>query len=178
MKELPPASPGAPAPAAGTLEALYVQERHALTRFAYLLCGDLATAEDLVHDAFISLAPRLAGLNEPDQALGYVRVCILNAARRTHRRDTARTQRHLRLVEREATGPHDTYVIAEEHRRVARHVHALPARQRDVIALRYWTGMSEAQIAAALGITTGTVKSSASRALRTITAALTAEETS
>ena len=55
--------------------------------------------------------------------------------------------------------------MAEEHRELLAAVKALAPRQREVLVLRYWSGLSEAEIAQALGISPGTVKSTASRAL-------------
>lgn len=159
------------------IESLYARERHALTRFAYLLCHDLASAEDLVQDAFVALSRRAGSLADPGRAAAYLRVCVLNASRTDHRRTLARRRRHLRVVDRDAPGPDEGFVLAEEHARVARHVQALPDRQRQVVALRYWADLSEAEIADALGISRGTVKSSASRALATIADALAQEET-
>lgn len=174
----PVGTSGTAAPAPPTVSALCAREAHALTRFAYLLTHDLAEAEDLVHDAFLALHARFEALEDRQGALGYVRVCILNGSRTRHRRDTRRRARDARALDRPTPGLDEGYVLAEEHRRIARHVDALPRRQRDVVALRYWQDLSEADIAATLGVSTGTVKSSASRALRTLAAALQREETS
>ena len=56
-------------------------------------------------------------------------------------------------------------LLAEEHREVLAALHRLPRRQREVLVLRYWSDLSEAQIALTLGISRGAVKSSASRGL-------------
>ena len=56
-------------------------------------------------------------------------------------------------------------MLAEEHREVIAALHGLAPRQREVLVLRYWSNLSEAEIAAALQISQGTVKSTASRAL-------------
>ena len=56
-------------------------------------------------------------------------------------------------------------LLGDEHRAVVEALRGLPRRQREVLVLRYWSDLSEAEIAAALGISRGTVKSSASRAL-------------
>lgn len=63
-------------------------------------------------------------------------------------------------------------LLAEEHREVLAALAALPTRQREVLVLRYWGELSEREIAETLGISTGTVKSSASRAIATLNAAL------
>ena len=64
-------------------------------------------------------------------------------------------------------------MLAEEHREVIVALHALAPRQREVLVLRYWSNLSEAEIAAALGISQGTVKSTASRALAALEKAMT-----
>jgi RNA polymerase sigma factor (sigma-70 family) len=56
-------------------------------------------------------------------------------------------------------------VLSEEHSQVLAAVRRLAPRQREVLVLRYWSDMSEAQIADVLGLSRGTVKSTASRAL-------------
>jgi RNA polymerase sigma factor (sigma-70 family) len=63
-------------------------------------------------------------------------------------------------------------LLAEEHREVLAALHLLPTRQREVIVLRYWVELSEAQVAATLGISLGAVKSSASRGRDAIAARL------
>jgi RNA polymerase sigma factor (sigma-70 family) len=56
-------------------------------------------------------------------------------------------------------------LLAEEHREVLTAVRSLPARQQEVLLLRYWANLSEVEIAETLGISPGTVKSQASRAM-------------
>lgn len=63
-------------------------------------------------------------------------------------------------------------MLAEEHREVLAALDTLAPRQREVLVLRYWEGLSEAEIATTLGLSTGTVKSTASRALRALEAIL------
>jgi RNA polymerase sigma factor (sigma-70 family) len=79
-------------------------------------------------------------------------------------RGTAR--RHLRAAEPDQTEPSDSeLLLAEEHREVLAAVRELPAGQQEVLVLRYWSNLSEAEIAEALGISRGAVKSQASRGL-------------
>jgi RNA polymerase sigma factor (sigma-70 family) len=56
-------------------------------------------------------------------------------------------------------------ILAEDRRQVLTTLAALPSRRREVLVLRYWLGLTEAEIAAVLGISTGTVKSTAARGL-------------
>jgi len=143
-------------------------ERGRLLAFAYLLVGDRAGAEDLVQEAFISLQRRWNSLTDPQAAVGFMRVCVINAARSHHRRGFL-ARRHVHVADLEGTEGADAAVLlAEEHREVAAVVRALPRRQQQVIVLRYWAQMSEAQIADVLGVSKGTVKASASRAVAAI----------
>jgi RNA polymerase sigma factor (sigma-70 family) len=61
--------------------------------------------------------------------------------------------------------PDERAVLAEEHREILAAVDRLAPRQREVLVLRYWSGLTEAEIAETLGISRGAVKSTASRAL-------------
>lgn len=159
-----PAAPTHADPSAPTLADLYRLHHLHLVRLATLLVGDQADAEDAVHDAFLRLWRRhgdRVGLENP---LGYLTVAVMNNARsRLRRRKTAREHTPWFLPYAESA---EDVVLAREHRHVIEAVKALPQRQREVLVLRYWADMSEGDIAAALGITRGTVKSSASRAIR------------
>jgi RNA polymerase sigma factor (sigma-70 family) len=89
---------------------------------------------------------------------------VVNGCRSTlRRRRTARA--YVPPHEVEPDGPDDRAVLSEEHREVLSSLDRLAPRQREVLVLRYWSGLSEIEIASALGISTGAVKSTASRAL-------------
>ena len=80
------------------------------------------------------------------------------------KRQTAR--RHLRLARLENAEPADSeLLLAAAHQQVLAAVRQLPPRQREVLALRYWANLSEAEIADALSISRGAVKSNASRGM-------------
>jgi len=146
------------------LAEIYASHRLSLVRMAVLLVDDQATAEDVVHDAFTHLAARLHRLRDPHAALAYLRTSVVNGARSTlRRRRTARG--YAPPQEAEPPGPEDHLVLAEEHREVLEALGGLGERQREVLVLRYWSGMSELEIAEACGISRGSVKSTASRAL-------------
>ena len=153
----------APTQAVGLAE-LYAAHRLSLVRMAVLLVDDQASAEDVVQDAFTALARRTNGLRDPSAAVGYLRISVVNGSRSMlRRRRTVRGYKPPRTIE--SAGPEARAVVAEEHREVLAAVRSLPPRQREVLVLRYWSGLSESEIAAALGIAPGTVKSTASRAL-------------
>jgi RNA polymerase sigma factor (sigma-70 family) len=69
-------------------------------------------------------------------------------------------------------------VLAEEHREVIAALQQLAPRQREVLVLRYWSNLSEAEIARTLDISQGTVKSTASRALVALEKAMKSTATS
>jgi RNA polymerase sigma-70 factor (sigma-E family) len=147
------------------LSRLYRAEWARLLRLAVLLAGDRSVAEDLVQDAFASLQRRWDSLPDVSGAPAYLSVSVVNAARSLHRRRSV-ARRYLRVSEPEAWAAADAAVLlAEEYRSVLAAVRTLPKRQQQVVVLRYWSQLSETEIAATLGIAVGTVKSTASRAL-------------
>lgn len=146
------------------LADLYAAHRLSLVRLAILLVDDLASAEDVVQDAFTAFAARGTRLREPAAALGYLRTSVVNGSRSAlRRRRTARayTPPH----EIPPDGPDARAVLNEEHRELLAALDRLAPRQREVLVLRYWSELSEAEIAEALGISRGAVKSTASRAI-------------
>jgi RNA polymerase sigma-70 factor (sigma-E family) len=149
------------------VDELYRQEWPGLLRLAVLLTGDRGQAEDVVQDAFVALQRRFHRLADPAGAAGYLRVSVVNGARSIHRRRLV-AWRHQR-AEPSLEPPLDSgLLLAEEHQEVMVAVRRLPRRQQEVLILRYWSGLSEAEIATTLGVSRGTVKTCASRALATL----------
>lgn len=130
------------------------------------LVDDVESAKDCVQDAFLGLYRR--PLRDPDAQLAYLHRSVVNAARSMlRRRGTVR--RHLRNAEADPAEAADhSVIVGAEHAVLMQALRQLPQRQQEVLVLRYWLGLPEAQIAAALGIRPGTVKSAASRALTTL----------
>ncbi|GHH69023.1 hypothetical protein GCM10018793_00810 [Streptomyces sulfonofaciens] len=159
------AGAGARSGGAPRIDELYHHRRLDLVRLALLLVDDLPTAEDVVQDAFAALfgryGERLAGVEDPE---AYIRTSVVNRARSVlRRRRTVRAH----APEREGHAPPaEEYVLLhEEHREVLGALKRLTRRQREVLVLRYWSHLTEAQIAETLGLSRGAVKSTASRAL-------------
>jgi RNA polymerase sigma-70 factor (sigma-E family) len=148
-----------------TITDLYHSRRLELVRLAIFLVDDLHTAEDVVQDAFAAVYRRHgADLGDLDSAGAYLHTAVVNAARSVlRRRQTARAY----VPPRPAHGApaEESVLLAEEHRQVLDALKRLTARQREVLVLRYWSDLSELQIAETLGLSRGTVKSTASRAL-------------
>jgi RNA polymerase sigma-70 factor (sigma-E family) len=154
-----------------SIEQIYHAERLPMVRLAVLLVDDLNTAEDVVQDAFSGVFRAWDRLSDEDAVRGYLRTCVVNAARSVlRRRRTARA--YVPPVEPPTEGADTSTLLAEEYREALQALSLLPERQREVIVMRYWSELSEAEVASALGISKGTVKSSTSRGLATLRRAL------
>lgn len=150
---------------AAAVTALYDEHAVGFRKLAVVMLGDLGAAEDVVQDAFCGLYRRWHHLAEPDKALAYVRTAVFNGCR-THLRARLRAsgQRITHPGARLAPVEEDA-LVADERRRVMAAVRGLPPRQREALVLRYYLDLSERDIAAAMGISQGTVKSTTARAL-------------
>lgn len=149
------------------ISGLYRTHRLAMVRLAVLLVDDTATAEDVVQDAFIGLHRNSAKIDSR-AAVSYLRRSVINGSHSALRRRRT-VQRHLRLADGGTTEPSDASVLlGEEQRAIVAAVRALPTRQREVVVLRYWANLTEAEIAETLRISRGTVKSTASKAIARI----------
>ena len=144
------------------VEELYATHYRSLVRLSVLLVGDRETAEDLVQDCFVVMHGRWHRLREPERALAYLRQAVVNRSRSALRRRGVQA-RHPVPVPEDRPGADAEAIAAERRTQVLGALFALPTRQREVLALRYYLDLSEAQIADALGISRGTVKSHASR---------------
>ncbi len=154
------------------LEQLYAAHWRQLVRLSVLLVRDQGAAEEIVQDAFVAVHDRWSRLRDHDLALAYLRQTVVNRSRSTLRH-RAVVSRHLSRSAPPATAPGaDAPTLATDRRdAVLDALRSLPARQREVLALRYYLDLSEAEIATTLGISRGAVKSHASRgaaALRTL----------
>jgi RNA polymerase sigma-70 factor (sigma-E family) len=162
----PPLPPAATTPVEAVRE-LYERHYGRLVRLATLLLGDVGRAEEIVQDAYVDLMARWSRIRDPAAALSYLRTSVANGARSD--------LRHLKVVRRHPmTRPADV-ASAEasaldllEHERIMAAVSMLPVRQSQVLILRYYGQLSEAEIADALGISRGAVKSHSSRGLRAL----------
>ncbi|HEV2889487.1 MAG TPA: SigE family RNA polymerase sigma factor [Frankiaceae bacterium] len=153
------------------MTALFRAHYGSLVRLAVLLVDDDGSAEDLVQDAFARLHRRWARLRDEDAAYGYLRAAVVNGSHsRLRRLRTAR--RYVAPHDSAAPSPEGDAIVREEHAAVRAAMRGLPTRQREVLVLRYWGSLSEAEIADTLGISRGAVKSHASRGLAAVTRSL------
>jgi RNA polymerase sigma-70 factor (sigma-E family) len=155
-----------PQDAEAAVDALYQAQSLALIRLAYVMLGDRPAAEDVVQEAFIGLYRHWHHLADPSRALSYVRSSVLNGCRSALRRRVARPAPitfQPAMVSAEAS-----VLIGEERHEVMRAVRRLPARQREVLVLRFYLDLADDEIAHVMGIRPSTVRSAAARALETL----------
>jgi RNA polymerase sigma-70 factor (sigma-E family) len=166
-----PGTPGEHAPArddaGAAVTALFRDHHLELVRLALLMVGDLATAEDVVQDAFERLHGRWRGLRDPASGLAYARSSVLNGCRSVHRRAAVARKHAARLAQPEDGGPGaaDVGHAASDRGELAAALHALPRRQREVLVLRFYLDLDAAGIAAVLRISQSAVRSTTSRGL-------------
>jgi len=146
------------------LEAVYAAHWRGLVRLAVLLVRDEGTAEEVVQDAFVAMHGRWARLRDPDRALAYLRQSVVNRSRSVLRHRGVVDRHAARTSPPRPVGGADEHALSTERRgAVLDALAALPTRQREVLALRHYGGLAEAEIADALGISAGAVKTHASR---------------
>ncbi len=151
----------------GAVAALYAVHYRSLVRLSALLVRDVATAEEVVQESFIAMHGGWRRLRDSDKALWYLRQSVLNRSRSV--------LRHRVVVDRNAPEPPPDMPSAEqgaiaelERSAVVTALRTLPARQREALVLRYYGGLSEAQIASAMGISKGAVKSHTARGMSSL----------
>ncbi|MFY1626521.1 SigE family RNA polymerase sigma factor [Micromonospora sp. WMMD735] len=144
----------------------------ALLRTAYLLAGDWATAEDLLQTALTKTYLAWRRLGGIEAVEPYARRVMVNTSTSWWRRRWHGERPTEVLPERAGVDEIEQQLDRDA---LWRHLRMLPARQRAVLVLRYYEDLSEAQTAALLEISPGTVKSQTSRALNTLRRRLAAE---
>lgn len=143
---------------------IYAGHYSQLVRLALLLVHDLQTAEEVVQDAFEAMHLACRRLRDSEKALSYLRQTVVNRSRSV--------LRHRKVVDMHPLKPAPDEPSAEqaalaliERSAVASALRLLPERQREAIVLRYYADLSEADIAQAMGISRGAVKSHMARAM-------------
>jgi RNA polymerase sigma-70 factor (sigma-E family) len=156
-------------PAGQLVDELYRGHALRLTRMALLLVGDRPSAEDVVQEAFLGLFRGLGRLQDPDRAVAYLRASVLNGSRSVLR---SRKRARLRRVTHDPAvwSAEAAALDGEDRRAVLQAVAVLPQRQREVLVLRYFLDLTDNEIAADLGVSRGTVVSTAARALASLAA--------
>ncbi len=153
------------------VQDLYATQYKALVRLAAMLVRDTPTAEEVVQDAFVDMHRGWHRLADTEKALAYLRQAVVNKARSV--------LRHRIVVEKNLqnappdmpSAEHGAFAMLERDEVVAA-LRKLPERQREAIVLRYYLDLSEAEIAATMGISRGAVKSHTARGMAALRALL------
>jgi len=150
---------------------LYSLHYRALVRLAAMLVRDTPTAEEVVQDAFVAIRAAWPRLGDADTALAYLRQAVVNRSRSI--------LRHRLIVDENPPEAQPDMPGAEhqppgllERPAVMAALRDLPEHQREAIILRYHADLSEAEIAAIMGISRGAVKSHTARGMAALRDAL------
>jgi RNA polymerase sigma-70 factor (sigma-E family) len=136
---------------AGDFETLYRDNYRKLVQLAFLLTQSSDTADDLVQDVFARVLPRWQRLDDP---VPYLRRSVVNAANSWHRRLRLERLRSANVEESDSLHADELFDVLAQ----------LPARQRSAVVLRFYEGLSDAEVASLLGCRPGTVASLVHRA--------------
>jgi RNA polymerase sigma-70 factor (sigma-E family) len=153
-----------PAGRNAALVALFAAYYRRLVGLASLLVDDQSGAEDVVQDAFLAISRRWGKLRDPDAAYGYLQRSVVNGARSRLRRAYVRQRLHPRPAP-EVPSAESTALDHAQVSQLRALIGELSGRQREVLVLRYYLDMSEAEISGLLDISPGSVKQHASRAI-------------
>jgi len=168
--------PGDAARGSERLAELYRSESARVVNLAYLLTGQRQLAEDIAQEAFLRVASRLREVS-PDSFGAYLQQTVVNLVR-SHYRHARVQRRYADRIEAEAarnqaaTEAASAGSDAETRDELWLALLTLPVHQREAIVCRFYLDMSEQQTAEALGVRVGTVKSTTSRGLQALRAAL------
>jgi RNA polymerase sigma-70 factor (sigma-E family) len=143
---------------------IYHGEYKSLVRLAVLLVHDVPTAEEVVQDAFEAMHTAWRRLRDSEKALSYLRQAVVNKSRSVLRHRTVVDKNAPKPAPDEPSAEHGALALIERSAVVAA-LRTLPDRQREAVVLRYYADLSEADIAATMGISRGAVKSHTARAM-------------
>jgi RNA polymerase sigma-70 factor (sigma-E family) len=140
------------------LVELYRTHYRSLVRLAALLLDDVGTSEEVVQDAYIRMHGAWRRIKDPEKALPYLRTTVVNLSRsRMRRRQVAEKHRPAPMPDA-PSAEYGAITLAERDAVVAA-LRALPDKQREALVLRFYGDLSEVEIAEAMGVSQGAVKS-------------------
>lgn len=146
------------------LTATYSAHYTSLLKLAALLLDDLASCEDVVQEAFIRVHLARARVRDPEKTLAYLRQTVVNLSRSALRRRIMGLKLAPKPMPDAASAEEGAYDSIERDALIQA-LRGLQRRQREVIVLRYFADLTEAQVAQTLGISIGSVKAYGSRGL-------------
>jgi RNA polymerase sigma-70 factor (sigma-E family) len=150
---------------------LYSLHYRPLVQLAALLVRDAATAEEVVQDAFLTVRGGWQRLGDAEKALAYLRQAVVNRSRSVLRHRTLAGNNPQQALPDTPDAEHGAPGLLEQPAARAA-LHGLPDRQREAIVLRYYAGLSQGEIAAAMGISQGAVNSHTVHGLSALHAAV------
>ncbi len=161
--------------AAGTtvdhLTETYRQHYRSLLGLAALLLDDTASCEDVVQEAFIRVHSARKRVRDPEKTLAYLRQTVVNLSRSALRRRILGLKLLSKPMPDMASAEEGAYDQLERDALI-KAMRGLQRRQREVLVLRYFSDMTEAQVAETLGISLGSVKAYGSRGIAALRAAM------
>jgi RNA polymerase sigma-70 factor (sigma-E family) len=146
---------------------IYTAHYNHLVRLALLLVHDLQTAEEVVQDAFEAMHKAWRRLRDSDKALSYLRQTVVNRSRSVLRHRKVVDLHAPKSAPDEPSAEHAALALIERSAVISA-LRLLPVRQKEAIVLRYYADLSEADIAQAMGISRGAVKSHTARAMASL----------
>jgi RNA polymerase sigma factor (sigma-70 family) len=159
-------SVGRTAAATDPLAVLHREHYQSLVRLAAVVLGDVGLSEQVVQDVFVRLQLSWRGLREIDRAPAYLRSAVLNGARSQLRRQKVRDRfAGRRTVKGSVPTPEAAALELDDRTRVITAMRRLSGRQCEALTLRYYLELSEAEIAATMGVSPGSVKTHLRRGL-------------
>nr|WP_312876784.1 SigE family RNA polymerase sigma factor [Streptomyces bohaiensis] len=157
------------------LTATYQQHYRSLLGLAALLLDDTASCEDVVQEAFIRVHSARSRVRDPEKTLAYLRQTVVNLSRSTLRRRILGVKLLSKPMPDMASAEEGAYDKLERADLI-KAMRNLQRRQREVLVLRYFADMSEAEVADSLGISTGSVKAYGSRGIAALRVAMEAQQ--
>ncbi|MGD7789520.1 RNA polymerase sigma factor [Propionibacteriaceae bacterium Y1700] len=146
------------------LRELYDTHWVRMVRLAGLLLGSNDQAEEVTQDAYVGIFKRLGRFRSAEDAVGYLRTSVVNGTRSVLRHRTV-VRNNQPLPDTAPDGPEELAVRRDTDTRVLAALRELPMRQREVLIMRYYSDASGPEIAEALGISVGAVKSHTHRGI-------------
>ncbi|MFJ9740027.1 SigE family RNA polymerase sigma factor [Streptomyces sp. NPDC101166] len=170
-----PSEAAADAVAAGTtvdhLTETYRAHYRSLLGLAALLLDDTASCEDVVQEAFIRVHSARGRVRDPEKTLAYLRQTVVNLSRSALRRRILGLKLLSKPMPDMASAEEGAYDQLERDSLI-KAMKGLQRRQREVLVLRYFADMTEAQVAETLGISLGSVKAYGSRGIAALRVAM------
>ncbi|RBM19626.1 SigE family RNA polymerase sigma factor [Streptomyces sp. PT12] len=161
--------------AAGTtidfLTETYRAHYRSLLGLAALLLDDTASCEDVVQEAFIRVHSARNRVRDQEKTLAYLRQTVVNLSRSTLRRRILGLKLLSKPLPDMASAEEGAYEQLERADLI-KAMRGLQRRQREVLVLRYFVDMTEAEVAKTLGISAGSVKAYGSRGIAALRVAM------